>query len=115
MEPTTQPRTGIPATELAERRARLHEYVRSLGLSGYVLFDQKYIEYFTSFCFLSTERPVVYAESAAGETVVFVPEFEVERVRAETAFEHIASYPEYPGTRAPDADSRAAPGGARHQ
>jgi Xaa-Pro aminopeptidase len=66
-----------------------------------VLFDQKYIEYFTSFCFLSTERPVVFAESASGETVVFVPEFEVERVRAETAFERIESYPEYPGIEHP--------------
>src|SRR5206468_5377339 len=28
---------------------------------------------------------------------VFVPEFEVERTRAETAFERIESYPEYPG------------------
>ena len=71
------------------------------GLSGYVLFAQEYIQYFTSFCFLSTERPVVFAESAAGETVVFVPEFEVERVRAETAFERVESYPEYPGIEHP--------------
>ena len=34
---------------------------------------------------------------------VFVPEFEVERVRAETDFERVESYPEYPGDRAPDA------------
>jgi Xaa-Pro aminopeptidase len=101
LEPTTKPRTGIPAAELAERRGRLLEHVRSRGLSGYVLFDQKYIEYFTSFCFLSTERPVVFAESASGETVVFVPEFEVERVRAETAFERVESYPEYPGIEHP--------------
>src|SRR4029453_15912694 len=31
----------------------------------------------------------------------FVPEFEVERVRAETAFERVESYPEYPGTEHP--------------
>ena len=101
MEATTRPRTGIPASELAERRGRLLEHVRGHGLSGYVLFDQKYIEYFTSFCFLSTERPVVFAESASGETAVFVPEFEVERVRAETAFERVESYPEYPGIEHP--------------
>ncbi len=98
---TTQPRTGIPATELAERRGRLLEHVRSHGLSGYVLFDQKYIEYFTSFGFLSTERPVVFASTTDGEMVVFVPEFEVERVRAETAFERVESYPEYPGIEHP--------------
>ena len=32
---------------------------------------------------------------------MFVPEFEVERTRAETAFERIESYPEYPGTEHP--------------
>ena len=33
--------------------------------------------------------------------MVFVPEFEVERVRAETAFERVESYPEYPGLEHP--------------
>ena len=32
---------------------------------------------------------------------MFVPEFEVERVRAETAFDRVESYPEYPGTEHP--------------
>ena len=32
---------------------------------------------------------------------VFVPEFEVERVRAETEFERVESYPEYPGIEHP--------------
>ena len=95
------PETGIPAAELEGRRARLLEHVRSEGLSGYVLFGQDYIRYFTGFVFLSNERPVVFAESASGETVVFVPEFEVERTRAETTFERIESYPEYPGIEHP--------------
>jgi Xaa-Pro aminopeptidase len=75
--------------------------VRRERLTGYVLFDASYIQYFTSFGFLSTERPVVFAQSAAGEATVFVPEFEVERVHAETAFERVESYPEYPGTEHP--------------
>jgi Xaa-Pro dipeptidase len=81
--------TGIPAAELESRRERLLEHVRRERLTGYVLFDASYIRYFTGFGFLSTERPVVFAQSASGEMVVFVPEFEVERVRAETAFERI--------------------------
>jgi Xaa-Pro dipeptidase len=97
----TQPHTGIPAAELEARRERLLEHVRREGLSGYVLFDAGYIQYFTSFNFLATERPVAFAESAAGELVVFVPEFEVERTRAETAFERVESYPEYPGVEHP--------------
>ena len=66
---------AIPGAELQARREGLLEHVRSAGLSGYVLFGQDYIRYFTSFVFLSNERPVVYAESAGGESVVFVPEF----------------------------------------
>jgi Xaa-Pro dipeptidase len=101
MELSTSHATGIPSAELQHRRERLLQHVRSLDLSGYVLFDEHYIQYFTSFGFLATERPVAFAESASGETAVFVPEFEVERVRAETSFERIESYPEYPGTEHP--------------
>jgi Xaa-Pro aminopeptidase len=66
-----------------------------------VLFGPDYIRYFTGFNFLSNERPIVFAQNTAGETVVFVPEFEVERTRAETDFERIESYPEYPGLEHP--------------
>jgi Xaa-Pro dipeptidase len=93
--------TGIPAVELQARRQRLLEHAGSHGLSGYVLFDQGYIQYCTSFNFLSTERPVAFAQSTSGDMAVFVPEFEVERTRAETDFERVESYPEYPGTEHP--------------
>src|SRR5262245_38012446 len=97
---TTKP-TGIPRPELAERRERLLEHLRAEQLSGYVLFDEKYIQYFTSFGFLATERPVAFASTADGDLAVFVPEFEVERVRAETEFDRVESYPEYPGVEHP--------------
>jgi Xaa-Pro dipeptidase len=93
--------TGIPATEFAARRVRLLEHVRAEGLTGYVLFDEHYIQYFASFGFLATERPVAVVSNASGDMAVFVPEFEVERVRAETEFDRIESYPEYPGTEHP--------------
>jgi Xaa-Pro aminopeptidase len=92
---------GISPDELAARRERLLERVRGKGLVGYVLFGAAYIQYFTGFWFLSNERPIAYAESTAGESAVFVPEFEVERTRAETTFERIESYPEYPGREHP--------------
>jgi Xaa-Pro aminopeptidase len=44
---------------------------------------------------------VIYTESIGGDSAVFVPEFEVERTRAETAFVRIESYPEYPGIEHP--------------
>src|SRR5947208_11801893 len=87
--------TGIPAAELHGRRERLLEHVRGLELAGYVLFDEKYIQYFASFNFLATERPVAFVSNASADVAVFVPEFEAERVRAETAFERVESYPEY--------------------
>jgi Xaa-Pro aminopeptidase len=91
----------IPESEFAERRERLLERVRSAGLTGYVIFGAGYIQYFTGFSFLSNERPVVYAESVAGEATIFVPEFEVERARAESAFQRIDAYAEYPGLEHP--------------
>jgi Xaa-Pro dipeptidase len=100
-EQRTEPRTGIPAAELQERRERLLEHVRRESLSGYVLFGADYIQYFTGFWFLSNERPVIYAEAVGGESAVFVPEFEVERARAEAAFARVESYPEYPGLEHP--------------
>ena len=96
MAQRTEPRTGIPAAELHERRERLLEHVRREGLSGYVLFGADYIQYFTGFWFLSNERPVIYAESVGGESAIFVPSFEVERTQAEASFAYVASYPEYP-------------------
>ena len=101
MAESTHPRTGISAAELVDRRERLLEHVRREDLGGYVLFDAGYIRYFTGFAFLSTERPVIFAQAAAGDMLVLVPEFEVERVRAETAFERVESYPEYPGIEHP--------------
>jgi len=92
---------GIEPAELAARRERLLDHVRRRNASGYVLFEPAYIQYFTSFWFLSNERPIVYAQNVAGDDVVFVPEFEVERTRAETSFERIESYPEYPGEEHP--------------
>src|SRR5262245_65597096 len=100
-EQRTEPLTGISAAELGDRRQRLLEHVRRDGLTGYVLFGADYIQYFTGFWFLSNERPVIYAESVAGESAVFVPEFEAERTETETSFERIESYPEYPGVEHP--------------
>jgi Xaa-Pro dipeptidase len=95
------PATGIPAEELKQRRETLLEEVNRRRLSGFALFGQDYIRYFTAFEFLATERPVAVVGNPSGELAVFVPEFEVERVRAETDFERIESYPEYPGLEHP--------------
>ncbi|HVC87295.1 MAG TPA: Xaa-Pro peptidase family protein [Gaiellaceae bacterium] len=94
-------KSGIHPNELAARRELLRAYVVEQELAGCVLFDASYIQYFTSFGFLATERPVAFVVAASGETAVFVPEFEVERVREETGFARVESYPEYPGLEHP--------------
>src|SRR4026207_1440209 len=101
VEQRTETALAISAAEFADRRERLLEHVRRDGLSGYVLFGPDYIQYFTGFWFLSNERPVIYAQGVGGESAVVVPEFEVERTRAEAAFARVESYPEYPGTEHP--------------
>ena len=91
----------ISPTEFHERRARLLDHVQDIGGAGYVLFDPTYVHYFTGFWFLSNERPIVYLQSTGGDDAIFVPEFEVARTRAESSFERIESYPEYPGLEHP--------------
>jgi Xaa-Pro aminopeptidase len=99
--PEERQSTGIPSDELRARRERLLGHCLGRGLGGYVLFDEHYIRYFAGFVFLATERPVAFVGNGAGEEAVFVPEFEVARIRAETAFERVESYPEYPGREHP--------------
>ena len=81
----------ITPEEHAGRRARLLERAQAVGATGYVLFAPTYITYFTGFWFLSNERPIVYLQSAGGGDVIFVPEFEVERTRAESKFARVES------------------------
>jgi Xaa-Pro dipeptidase len=92
---------GISSAELAERRGRVLRHLGEHRLAGFVVFDQHYIRYLTNFSFLATERPVAVAGNTSGDLMVFVPEFEVERVRAETGFDRIEAYPEYPGLEHP--------------
>src|SRR3954453_7888815 len=91
----------ISAAEFRARRERLLERVSDLGATGYALFGPSYVHYFTGFCFLSNERPIVYVQSVDGDDAIFVPEFEVARTREEASFERIEPYPEYPGLEHP--------------
>lgn len=93
--------TPISPDELGGRRRRLAALVADREPTGYVVFDSGYAQYLARFSFLATERPVAYVESANGETAAFVPEFEATRVRAETSFDRVESYPEYPGIEHP--------------
>jgi Xaa-Pro aminopeptidase len=92
---------GSSTDEHRARRERLLEHCLEEGLRGYVLFDEQYIRYFAGFGFLATERPVAFVGNADGDETVFVPAFEVERIREESSFDRVESYPEYPGREHP--------------
>lgn len=91
----------ISAAEFAARRERLLDHLHQGKLSGAVLFDSMYVQYFTGLSFLATERPIGVAITAGGELAAFVPGFEEDRVRAESGFERIDTYAEYPGVEHP--------------
>src|SRR5215469_14949587 len=91
----------ISEEEYVARRARVREIARAQGATGYVVFNPTYITYLTGFRFLSTERPVIYLQNTTGDDVIFVPEFELERTRAEANFDRIETYLEYPGPEHP--------------
>jgi Xaa-Pro aminopeptidase len=91
----------ISEEEYAARRVRAREIARAQGATGYVVFNPTYVTYLTGFRFLSTERPVVYLQNAAGDDVIFVPEFELERTQAEADFHRVETYREYPGLEHP--------------
>lgn len=90
------PSIAIPPTEFAARAERLRDHLHTLGLSGVVLFDNYYILYFTGFAFIPTERPIAFVMNARGEKAIFVPRLELEHAQAQTGFERVDYYVEYP-------------------
>jgi Xaa-Pro dipeptidase len=90
------PSISISPAEFQARAARLLDQIRSSNLSGVVLFDNYYILYFTGFAFIPTERPIAFAMNARGDKSIFVPRLEVEHARAQTGFDRVDHYVEYP-------------------
>ncbi len=93
---------NITQAEFEARRERLLGHVKSKKLGGVVLFDNYYILYFTGFAFIPTERPMAFVMNAKGETAMFVPRLELEHAKAETGFQRVFHYVEYPYDRHPD-------------
>ncbi len=86
----------IPGSEFDARRHKLLEYLKQENLSGVVLFDNYYILYFTGFAFIPTERPIAFVMNSHGDKAMFVPRLETEHARAETGFDRVDHYIEYP-------------------
>ncbi len=87
---------NITLDEFRGRRERLANHLRSLDLTGVVLFDNYYILYFSGFAFVPTERPIAFLMTADGEPALFVPRLELEHAKLKTGFERVDHYVEYP-------------------
>ncbi len=86
----------IPRSEFEARAETLREHIVSQGASGVVLFDNAYVLYFSGFAFIPTERPIAFVMNAQGEKALFVPRLELEHAKAQTGFERVDYYVEYP-------------------
>ncbi len=91
----------ISRAEFNGRSQTLLQTIQEQNWSGVVLFDSINILYFTGFAFIPTERPIVFALSAAGERAMYVPRLEVEHAKSATELDRIDYYLEYPGETHP--------------
>jgi Xaa-Pro aminopeptidase len=83
----------------AEFKTRCHQLLEATqadGLNGVVLFDTYYVQYYTGFAFIPTERPMAFVMNAKGEIALFVPRLEVEHAKASSIAERVDFYKEYP-------------------
>src|SRR5262245_19650964 len=94
MVATTQIR--ISNAEHLSRCERLLEHVRTGNFDGVVLFDSKYILYYTGFAFVPTERPMAFVMNRKGERALFVPRLELEHAQANALVDRVDHYLEYP-------------------
>jgi len=91
---TTQIR--ISEAEHLSRCERLLGNVQSGNFDGVVLFDSKYILYYTGFAFVPTERPMAFVMNRNGERALFVPRLELEHAQANALVDRVDHYLEYP-------------------
>jgi Xaa-Pro dipeptidase len=92
---------AIRESEYEERRAGLARRLLDSGLTGAILFDPYYVLYYAGFAFAPTERPIAFVLTVEGSGGMLVPRLEREHAQANSAVEHVADYPEYPGETHP--------------
>ena len=82
-----------------EHKARcdaLLEHLQVNDLSGVVLFDNAYVQYYSGFSFIPTERPMAFVMNSKGERGLFVPRLEKEHAEANSLIDRVDYYIEYP-------------------
>lgn len=90
----------LPLAELSAdivgRSRRLIALMEDRELSGVVLFNRTYVQYYSGFAFIPTERPIAFVLSRQGERALFVPRLELEHAQANAAIDRVEAYIEYP-------------------
>lgn len=86
--------------ERIERAKRAFDFVPP-SVDALVLFDDQYVQYYSGFIFIPTERPIGLVLLRDGERTLFVPRLEREHASETCRVERILDYPEYPGERHP--------------
>jgi len=92
----TMTQLKISDAEHLGRCQRLLGHIQSGKFSGVVLFDSKYILYYTGFAFIPTERPMAFVMNSKGERALFVPRLELEHAQANALVDRVDHYLEYP-------------------
>jgi Xaa-Pro dipeptidase len=87
---------SIPADEYISRSNRLLSYLNSKKVTGIVLFTDSYIQYYSGFAFIPTERPIAFLMNSKGEKSLFVPRLEWEHAQSLTNIDQVVFYQEYP-------------------
>lgn len=91
----------IPESEHEDRCKKLEEHLRAEDTEVVVLFDSSYIQYYSGFSFIPTERPVAFVMNLEGERALFVPRLEREHAQANGFSDRVVDYPEYPDQNHP--------------
>ncbi len=94
------PAPPIGAAERRDRARRAFDFVAA-EIDAIVLFDDQYVQYYTGFVFLPTERPIGVVLLRGGERALLVPRLEKEHAEETSQVERLIVYPEYPGEAHP--------------
>ena len=94
---------AITDEEFAARSQELQQHLQATNQAGVVLFDRDYIQYYSGFAFIPTERPIAFVMNRDGERALFVPRLEVEHAQSLGNISTVAHYLEYPTKNHPEA------------
>jgi len=87
---------SIPANEYISRSNLLLSNLNLKKVTGIVLFTDSYIQYYSGFAFIPTERPIAFLMNSKGEKSLFVPRLEWEHAHSLANIDQVVYYQEYP-------------------